>query len=444
MFFPYIKDIAIKDVIKISIDHTIGEAIDKMIHGGHRNIVIEDGHFFHILLAKDILTLEYSDLDLKQPISHAELHRLPQVHEDDNLLESLHFLQEPIEYIASVNNDGDLVGLVSHTDIINSTDPEILMENYCIGEIVKNQRSDIWVKPDEPINLVMAKMKTQNKDCAIIIADNIPTGIFTIKDVLALYRDKGDISQPISAFMTKNIECCEANISIRKAIEFIKERHFKRLVVVDSNRHIVGMILQKEIISIAYNNWTLIMKQHQAELKEINSLLSTQAERYKKLAAIDPLTELYNRHRFIELYTTECIAMKKRNHPMSLIMLDIDFFKKINDNYGHNTGDDVLRKVSKIIQTPIRHIDIICRWGGEEFVILLPTADKNQALSLAEKLRHLVEQTEMPSGIKVTASLGVTTIKNHDTLESSISRADQALYAAKRQGRNRSVLFTEQ
>lgn len=444
MFFPYIKDIAIKDVIKISIDHTIGEAIDKMISGGHRNIVIEDGHFFHILLAKDILTLEYSELDLKQPISKAKLHRLPQVHEDENLLESLHFLQEPIEYIASVNDVGDLAGLVSHTDIINSTDPEILMENYCIGEIVKNQRSDIWVKPDEPSNLVMAKMKTQNKDCAIIVADNIPIGIFTIKDVLALYRDKGDISQPISAFMTKNIECCEANISIRKAIEFIKERHFKRLVVVDSKRHIVGMILQKEIISIAYNNWTLIMKQHQAELKEINSLLSSQAERYKQLAAIDPLTELYNRHRFIELYTTEFIAMQQRKHPMSLIMLDIDFFKKINDNYGHNMGDDVLRKVSKIIQMPIRHIDIICRWGGEEFVVLLPTADKKQALSLAEKLRHIVEQTEMPGGIKVTASLGVTSINSHDTLESTISRADQALYDAKRQGRNRSVLFREQ
>lgn len=444
MFFPYIKDIAITDIVKITIQNTIGEAIQKMIQSGHRSIVVEEGHFFHILLAQDILTLDQAELNLQQPISEAKLHRLPQIHEDKNLLESLHFLQEPIEYIASMNDNGELVGLVSHSDIINSTDPEILMENYSIGEVVKSQRNDIWMSPESKAVDVVHKMKEKNKDCAVLLDDGIPAGIFTIKDVLALYRDKRDVALPISHFMTSHVECIQTNATIREAIQFIKSKPFKRLVVVNSANMIVGMILQKELIAMAYNNWTLIMKQHQSELNELNKLLSEQADRYKHLAAFDPLTRLYNRHRFIELYTTEFVAMQQRDHAMCLMMLDIDYFKKINDSYGHNIGDDVLRKVAKVIQIPVRNVDIVCRWGGEEFVFLLPTVDEEQALIIAEKLRQTVEDYEMPNGIKVTVSIGITALKQNDALEEVVSRADHALYDAKRQGRNRSVLFSEQ
>lgn len=443
MFFPYVKDIASTEITMLSINHTIGEAIQAMIKSDHRSIIIVDGHYHHILLAQDILTLNTHELNLDLPISKAVIHRLPKINQEKNILDAIHYLQEPIEYIATTDDDENLVGLLSHSDLINSTDPEILMENYTIGDVVKSQKNDIWVKPTDSTDSVLSKMKQSNKDCATIIDNGVPIGIFTIKDVLGLYRDHRDIHCPISTYMTEPVEVLKASSSVKQAIEFIKSKSFKRLVVVNIEKKMVGMILQKELISLAYNNWSSIMKQHQEELFEINNLLSEQADRYKHLAAFDPLTKLYNRYKFIELYATESFSMQQREHVMSIIMIDIDYFKNINDEYGHNIGDDVLRITAKTLQKPIRNVDIVCRWGGEEFIILLPTVDEQQAMRIAEKLRLAVEQENYPKGLNITASFGVCEAQNNEGLEDLISRADYALYQAKKQGRNRTVLFKE-
>ncbi len=443
MFFPYIKEIATTDLIKIPMEHTIGQAIQRMIESKHRSLIVEDGHFYYILLAQDILTLNHAELDLTLPISKAVLHRLPKIDQDKNLLEAISYLQESVEYIAATDESGAMVGLVSHSDIIDCTDPEILMENYSIGEIVKNQKNDIWVSPEDSTDEVLHKMKVAHNDCVTIIQDGKPIGIFTIKDVLALYRDKKTAFKPISDYMTQPVQSINASFSIKQALEFIKSKPFKRLVVVNSEHKMVGMIMQKELISLAYNSWSALMKQHQAELYELNGLLSEQADRYKHLAAFDPLTNLYNRYKFIELYTTEFIAMQQRNHSMSLIMLDVDYFKKINDEYGHNVGDDVLREIAQTLPLPVRNIDIVCRWGGEEFILLLPTVDKAQALIIAEKIRHIISEIEFKEGFQITASLGITDVRSDDVLEEVIYRADTALYQAKQQGRNRTVIFEE-
>jgi len=443
MFFPYIKDIATTDIVSMSINQTLGEAIQTMIKCDHRGIVIIDGHFHHILLAQDILTLKHDDIDLDKPIAESVIHRLPQINQNKNILEAIHFLQESIEYIATVDDTGNLMGLLSHSDLINSTDPEILMENYTVGDMVKSQKNDIWVSPNETTYDVLKKMKQADMDCAIIIEHGCPTGIFTIKDVLSLYRDHKDINQPVSQYVTSPVETLASSVSVKEAIEFIKSKPFKRIVVVNSEQKMLGMMLQKELISLAYNNWTAIMKQHQEELFELNNLLTEKADRYKHLAAFDPLTKLYNRYKFIELYTTESVAMQQRQHSLSMIMLDIDYFKKINDQHGHNIGDDVLVIVAETLKKPIRNVDIVCRWGGEEFVVLLPTVDETQAMVIAEKLRQAIEETSFPNQLNITASLGVCEVKHEEGLEEVISRADYALYQAKQQGRNRTVLFKD-
>ncbi|MEA1987730.1 MAG: diguanylate cyclase [Pseudomonadota bacterium] len=443
MFFPFVKDIASKEVISIPINKTIGEAIQVMIESNHRAIVILDGHFHHILLAQDILTLNEGELDLNQPISSTIIHKLPHIHQEKNILEAIHYLQESVEYIATIDDNGDLAGLLSHSDLINSTDPEILMDNYSIGDIIKSQKNDIWVKNTDSTSSVILKMKETDKDCATIIEKGVPVGIFTIKDVLALYSEHKDFSQPISNVMTTPVETLNAKASIKEAIVFIKAKPFKRILVINSENKLLGMMMQKELISLAYNNWSSIMKQHQEELFELNNMLSEQADRYRHLAAFDPLTELYNRYKFIELYTTESVAMQQRNHAMSVIMIDIDFFKKINDEHGHNIGDDVLKVTANTLKKPIRNVDIVCRWGGEEFVILLPTVDSEQAMIIAEKLRLAIEEEAYPNQLHVTASLGVAEVRNNDGLEELISRADYALYQAKKQGRNKTVLYAE-
>lgn len=155
------------------------------------------------------------------------------------------------------------------------------------------------------------------------------------------------------------------------------------------------------------------------------------------LASTDPLTQIYNRMKIGHLMETEIAKSIKTKKPLSLVAIDIDFFKKINDTYGHQVGDDVLIKVVDLIKSKIRSNDIFGRWGGEEFMLLLVGANLNVALDRAETFRASLAGHDFIEPKTVTSSFGVASFKEGDTMGSFIKRADEALYAAKRNGRNR-------
>jgi diguanylate cyclase (GGDEF)-like protein len=154
------------------------------------------------------------------------------------------------------------------------------------------------------------------------------------------------------------------------------------------------------------------------------------------MASVDQLTGLYNRYKFTELFVSLYATMVKRENDMSLIMLDIDHFKNINDTYGHNIGDKVLVEISNILKQYFRNVDIVGRWGGEEFVVLVPTANSVNGEKIAEKIRIAIKEAKILDDLQVTASFGITEIKLGDKLEVAISRADEALYEAKNSGRD--------
>lgn len=162
-------------------------------------------------------------------------------------------------------------------------------------------------------------------------------------------------------------------------------------------------------------------------------------------AITDALTGLYNR-RYMESHLTTLVEQSTaRGKPITVLVLDIDFFKAINDNYGHDAGDDVLREFSIRIRKSIRGIDLACRYGGEEFVIVMPETDMAVAATVAERLRRRIatEPFVVDCGTKnleVTISIGLAGLENaDDTAATLLKRADQALYRAKRDGRNRVV-----
>ncbi len=160
----------------------------------------------------------------------------------------------------------------------------------------------------------------------------------------------------------------------------------------------------------------------------------------QELATIDPLTGIYNRRHFFRLAQYEIDRARRYSHPLSAIMIDIDNFKLINDTYGHATGDKVLRGVTSRCRSQLRDTDFFCRYGGEEFTILLPDTDLERARIVAERLRQEVEMfrldsQEIPLGITISIGISAFSSKNHD-LEALIQAADLALYAAKSTGRN--------
>jgi len=159
----------------------------------------------------------------------------------------------------------------------------------------------------------------------------------------------------------------------------------------------------------------------------------------RKLATIDRLTGIYNRYAFEKFLEEEISRAERYGTNFALIMFDIDNFKKINDTYGHQTGDMILKKISQIVKENIRKSDIFGRWGGEEFMIILPVKNIDEASKVAEKIRKKIEEYKFPKVNRVTISAGVTMYKNGDTLKSIIRRVDTALYMAKKSGKNKVV-----
>ncbi|NPB05680.1 MAG: GGDEF domain-containing protein [Aquificae bacterium] len=157
-------------------------------------------------------------------------------------------------------------------------------------------------------------------------------------------------------------------------------------------------------------------------------------------AYYDSLTGVLNRGAVLEIF--QLFSKERYMYPMSVVLFDIDDFKKINDTYGHAVGDEVLRKVAEEVKRHLRRSDIFARWGGEEFLVLLPETDLEGAKAVAEKIRQTLKSLRIPSlkGREITASFGVTEIREGETLHEAIIRADRALYEAKRSGKDRVVV----
>ena len=160
-------------------------------------------------------------------------------------------------------------------------------------------------------------------------------------------------------------------------------------------------------------------------------------EEISRIAAEDDLTGLYNRRKINELIHDEIERSERYKKGFSIIIMDIDFFKRVNDRFGHLAGDQLLKMFSDIMRDTIRHTDTAGRWGGEEFVVLCPETKMDGAMALADKIRQRIESYIFNSFGKQTASFGVACYVDDDSVDSIISRADIALYDAKNSGRNR-------
>ncbi len=436
MRFPIIRDIASTKVISADISESAQSAIEKMLEHEHRNVVVIDKNEYYIISVIDVLHLRKKEIPLDTPLNKLELLRIPVINKNKNVLDTLEFLTDSIEYICVTNDDGSLYGLLGHTDITSNIDPETLMDNYRLQDFLKLGRRMKWVSKDEKIADLVCDMVSAAYDNVIVVEDLKPIGILTTKDMMRLIKEEADLNVAVAVHMSTPVDSIHKSSSIKDALDFLKSKRYKRVVIVDDNEKLAGIISQKELISLTYSKWAVLMKEYQEELSEINIMLEGKNKEYETIASTDSLTGLYNRYKLSELYISSSFTMKQRHNEMSLIMLDIDYFKKVNDTYGHNAGDKVLVQVAHALLKILRNIDVVCRWGGEEFVALLPTASMENAITLAEKIRVYIEELEIDVVGHISASFGVAKVVENEELQSVIARADQALYLAKESGRN--------
>ena len=212
---------------------------------------------------------------------------------------------------------------------------------------------------------------------------------------------------------------------------------YRELVV---NRKKDGEIYYEEKTITPIKNEEGVISSFVSTGKDITDRVEMQQE-LETLASTDQLTGIYNRHKFEALLYGEMERIKRYEHPLSLMMFDIDHFKSVNDTFGHDVGDMVLTEMVNIVKGHIRASDIFVRWGGEEFLILCPETNEQNTLKLAEKLRAGIESALFGKAGHVTSSFGITQYKESETEKSFLKRVDNALYKAKDSGRNKVVVL---
>lgn len=289
------------------------------------------------------------------------------------------------------------------------------------------------------------------------IVDNYDSAVDFFNEVYADYQNKTlcifDLSQVENEGVV--LEYINTQYPNTKTIILYKDKPWSNSLSLLNNQLVDGMVNNTDselIVSVLSKNLNEMFRLDQleientrltTELKEVKQKLSLRTTELtqknlalQELSVTDKLTQMPNRLKLDEQFNFNLQSSERYQNNFSIILLDIDHFKQVNDTFGHQAGDDVLVSLAKILKNNLRNTDMVGRWGGEEFLILCPNSNLEMSVVLASKLRKLIEDHPFDVVEKITASFGVTTFRKNDTETIMLARADEALYEAKEQGRN--------
>ncbi|WP_457601190.1 GGDEF domain-containing protein [Hydrogenivirga sp.] len=294
------------------------------------------------------------------------------------------------------------------------------------------------------------RFRTLIMDFPVVVENSIPVGrVVFVKDFSSILKDV--LFTPViflgytlvlvvvlSSLLFLLFNRLVRDITMLKTMAYkFKELDFSDIPKL--NEHVRKDKHRDELFSLKMSVLTMAQ-----ELEEYINQLKGDKEKFEELAYTDPLTGLNNRRFFMEKAKTIIDLSKRYGEPVALLMMDIDNFKRINDNYGHDVGDLVLKKLAEVINASIRSSDIPARFGGEEFVVLLPKTDEKGALMVAERIRNGFRNSSVQVNGKevwTSVSIGLAMLEEDDDIDTLIKKADEALYEAKRSGKDRVVVF---
>ncbi|NWF97397.1 MAG: diguanylate cyclase [Nitrospirae bacterium] len=351
---------------------------------------------------------------------------------DINLYEATRLIDENmVRCLIITDDEGDSIGIITKSDIIKN-----LRADYIT--ILKNmlrQKSRALIESE----LKYRTLVEQSLEGIMIIQDGIIKFINpTLLKILDYYQ-KDMLGEDILRFLypdsrslfSENLKKLESNKSLDSPLEI-------RML----SKNNKGLYMEVLLTQIPYEGKPAVL----LTLRDITERKKTEAE-LKRLVITDDLTGLFNQRYFYTIILKEIERAKRHNRRLSLMLIDIDFFKDFNDRYGHWEGDFVLKKIADVISKNIRDIDMAFRYGGEEFTILLPETAYDEAILVAERIRKSVSETvfhpfTLDGELEIvtkTVSIGLTELNPYDDMKSFVVRADNAMYQAKKSGRNKIV-----
>jgi len=305
-----------------------------------------------------------------------------------------------------------------------------------IGNLFSHGRQVHTFESDTALGEVLHHFSTYAVDTVIIVDQTLSIGILTLKDMIRAVHDCNNLSRPVKEFMTAPLHVFHSHMSIADVLDAMNHALYEKIVVTHDADGVVGVIDKRHLLALCYTQLTPLIKHEYHMLHSLMGLVEEGEQGLLKLATTDTLTGIGNRRLLEEVFQAHQKVDERYGVTMFLVMLDIDDFKIINDTYGHNIGDSVLKELTVLVSRSIRKSDLFIRWGGEEFAILLRYSDPAMAVKVAEQIRIRIARHTFKTVSHLTCSFGLTLIKPHDTLEAVIERADRGLYRAKAEGKN--------
>ncbi len=442
MKFPRLIDIATKKVVTIDENERLNDVVTAMHQHNLRDIIItrEESNHYGLITANDLIRFKIERVDFDAKIKELKVDQVSTIGTDATLLDAFKEIQDTCHCLCLIDDNKELCGFVNYTDIIGSIDPSSLIKEQKIKDLLWNNKVK-HVSADVATSEALRMMSHVIYDSVIIYDNDKAVGIITTKDTIRLLSNGSDLSQPITKYMSSPIRTIDENTSIQETIAFVQKENFKRVIVSNKEGIVVGQISQQELLSKVYSRWAEGLKSHGKELEEINKMLEARASKFEEMAQLDALTGLANRSSFEEKMIDEFERIERyQTQAFSIIFFDIDHFKSINDTYGHLIGDHVLKSISTQCKSLLRTNDMLARWGGEEFVVILPMIDAEGAQIVAQKMRKYIEAYIFEQVGNITCSFGVSQYQLGDTPTALLHRCDNAMYEAKKAGRNRVIL----
>ncbi|MBK1733759.1 hypothetical protein CKO15_00365 [Halorhodospira abdelmalekii] len=281
--FPAISTIATTEVVCLPPTATVADAVRTMKARNIRNVVVVDDRGYRLFLSSMLLTLEAQGHDFQTPLDALDLPWATALAPDASVLDGLKAIRNHSEHICLEDENGALCGIVSYSDLAGSLDPQALAQSQNLGELLYSAKT-LELAPDLALNHAMARMADQDRDAAIIVDAQRPVGLLTQRDIVTLLDARTDPATPVEACMTRPVLTLDEGTSVSEALTFCRERRIKRVVAVDANGRLSGVIGQKDLVNLYYNQWFTLLKDHQSELDRLNAALRQKNRELETLA----------------------------------------------------------------------------------------------------------------------------------------------------------------
>ncbi len=297
------------------------------------------------------------------------------------------------------------------------------MKNYLPHQVgYYMSRCPIAVSPENSL-IDACRIMTKNRiSCVVVRKGNKPVGVLSERSIVRWFTNTKKVNSLVKEAMRNPAVCIEPQKTVMESLSLIRENHIRRLVITQKGE-IVGLVTQSDLLEATVR----LLSQTEAKKEE-----------YKTIAQKDSLTALFSRNYFETVFRRELEKVKRYGGLLSVVIFDLDNFKEINDTLGHSAGDKTLEKVGKIIDSFSRGADVVARYGGDEFIVLLPGVGTRGTKVYAERVRKKIEEYFQEKPVKLTISAGICKwTPKTNTARRMVEKAGRLLYTAKKRGKNR-------